>query len=112
MGNKNIYIEFIGFSCIGKTYLRLFNSLTKLYLKANQTNNENDLINIEREVSNIEDEFYRERFSKQVYLSDWVAHYKFFFQYQSDWVVKELDLKLFKDKIPIQKQKNVKNKVL
>ena len=48
----------------------------------------------------IEDEFYRERFSKQVYLSDWVAHYKFFFQYQSDWVVKELNLKFFKDKIP------------
>ncbi len=22
MENKNIYIEFIGFSCIGKTYLR------------------------------------------------------------------------------------------
>jgi hypothetical protein len=72
----------------------------KLYLKANQTNDENDLINIERDVSIIEDEFYRERFSKQVYLSDWVAHYKFFFQYQSDWVVKELNLKFFKDKIP------------
>ena len=85
---------------IGKNYLRLFNSLTKLYLKANQTNDENDLINIERDVSIIEDEFYRERFSKQVYLSDWVAHYKFFFQYQSDWVVKELNLKFCKDKIP------------
>ncbi|WP_406632169.1 hypothetical protein, partial [Ornithobacterium rhinotracheale] len=37
----------------------------------------------------------------QVWFSSWFAHYKFFYQFQSNWISEELKLSFFKDKIPL-----------
>ena len=82
---------------IGKANTRFFNSLTILYNKVDEEKaNINDILSQVRE---IEKEFYLNSISKQVYLSDWLAHYKFFYQFQCDWVIKELKL-TFWDKVP------------
>lgn len=38
--------------------------------------------------------------SKQIFLSDWYAHFKFFWQTQIDWIDEERPFRLFRDKIP------------
>ncbi len=39
--------------------------------------------------------------SKQIFLSDWYAHYKFFWQMQIDWINESRPFGLFRDKIPL-----------
>ena len=39
--------------------------------------------------------------SKQIFLSDWYAHYKFFWQAQTSWMDEQLHFKLFRDKLPL-----------
>lgn len=38
--------------------------------------------------------------SKQIFLSDWYAHFKFFWQTQIDWIDEARPFRLFRDKIP------------
>lgn len=39
--------------------------------------------------------------SKQIFLSDWYAHYKFFWQAQTAWMDEQLHFKLVRDKLPL-----------
>lgn len=39
--------------------------------------------------------------SKQMFLSDWYAHYKFFWQMQIDWIDEQLKFTLFRDRLPL-----------
>ena len=39
--------------------------------------------------------------SKQIFLSDWVAHYKFFWQQQIGWLDDELHFTFWRDKVPL-----------
>lgn len=39
--------------------------------------------------------------SKQIFLSDWVAHYKFFWQQQTGWLDDELHFTFWRDKVPL-----------
>jgi hypothetical protein len=38
---------------------------------------------------------------KQIFLSDWYAHYKFFWQAQTGWMHEQLHFKLVRDKLPL-----------
>jgi hypothetical protein len=38
---------------------------------------------------------------KQIFLSDWYAHYKFFWQAQTGWMDEQLHFKLIRDKLPL-----------
>jgi hypothetical protein len=38
---------------------------------------------------------------KQIFLSDWYAHYKFFWQAQIAWIDEQLHFRLIRDKIPL-----------
>lgn len=38
---------------------------------------------------------------KQIFLSDWYAHYKFFWQAQTGWMNEQLHFTLFRDKLPL-----------
>jgi hypothetical protein len=38
---------------------------------------------------------------KQIFLSDWYAHYKFYWQMQTGWMDEQLHFKLVRDKIPL-----------
>jgi hypothetical protein len=38
---------------------------------------------------------------KQIFLSDWYAHYKFFWQAQTGWIDEQLRFKFWRDKMPL-----------
>lgn len=76
----------------------LFNRLKYIYFETKNTDN---LDNLTNEVKNIEECFNNFSISRQLIFSDWLAHYKFFWQHQIDWIDKELKFKLFRDKLPL-----------
>lgn len=82
----------------GVSNTKHFNELNILYNKVDEINADTDDILLK--VKEIENDFYSTTISKQVYFSGWYAHYKFFYQFQCEWIVKELKLTFWKDKVP------------
>ena len=77
---------------------QLYNRLRDLY---RHVEGGGDIAAAESELSRIESEYYSVAVSKQIFLSDWYAHYKFFAQAQTGWIVQELNLRWWQDKIPL-----------
>lgn len=48
-----------------------------------------------------ESQYYGASISKQILFSDWYAHYKFFWQYQIDWVANQKNFSFWRDKVPL-----------
>lgn len=87
---------------IGQQQLDNFDRLKTMYF----TVKNNTSLNFEQEISElnqIKSNFNNNTLPKQIILSDWFAHYKFFQQSSSDidWIEKELELTFFKDKVPL-----------
>lgn len=80
--------------------IQLFNELEKLYRHA-KTADDAGLKSIEIELVKVENEYYQHSISKQITLSDWYAHYKFFWQHQIDWIDEQKKFRFFRDKIPL-----------
>lgn len=79
---------------------KLFNELRKLYIRTKNADNEN-LSQCEKELCEIQNQFYQNCNSKQILFSEWYAHYKFFWQHQIDWVDEQLKFKFLRDKVPL-----------
>lgn len=78
----------------------LFNALRDLY-RTVQSHPDDDVdLYIDR-LHLIERDYYDTCISKQILFSDWYAHYKFFWQYQIDWLDEQKNFKLFRDKLPL-----------
>jgi hypothetical protein len=77
-----------------------FNALRDLY-RSVQGHVGDDVKLFEDQLHAIEDDYYAVCISKQILFSDWYAHYKFFWQYQIDWVDEQKKFKLFRDKLPL-----------
>lgn len=75
-------------------------SKTRSLFEKSQHCHENELATLETELNGINDEFQKISIHKQVFLSNEFAHFKLFGESQSDWFVKELRLKFWKDMIP------------
>ena len=60
-----------------------------------------DLQASKAELQLIEGEYYAVTVSRQVFLSDWYAHYKFFAQSQTEWMDEQLNFKFWKDMLPL-----------
>ena len=77
----------------------LFNQLRDLYREAQSSSS----VSVEHQdrLKEIEREYYASCISKQILFSDWYAHYKFFWQYQIDWVDEQKKFRLVRDKIPL-----------
>lgn len=84
----------------GIELIRLFNELSKLY-KSVKSIDENEIPQYLKELENIENRFYGKSISKQILFSDWYAHYKFFWQFQIDWIDEQKNFKLLRDKLPL-----------
>lgn len=78
---------------------KIFNSLRLLYFKVKDSDNE-DYNTESNELSEILNEYYSKSITKQVFMSQWYAHYKFFYELQIDWVDEQLNFKFIKDKVP------------
>ncbi|PFA22022.1 hypothetical protein CN373_11300 [Bacillus cereus] len=78
---------------------QLFNQLRALYLQV-QASSKDTFEEEEEKMKKIMDEFYEVSITKQIYASDWFAHYKFFCQLQIDWVDEQKQFTFWKDKVP------------
>ncbi|RAM67145.1 SLATT domain-containing protein [Herbaspirillum rubrisubalbicans] len=92
--NKSKYEE------TAKKLTTLYNSLRDLY-RTVQSHPNDDVAQFVEQLHEIENEYYATTISKQILFSDWYAHYKFFWQYQIDWVDEQKQFKFFRDKLPL-----------
>lgn len=85
----------------GVALTKLYNELKALYLKAKSIDDGSDFSDLQKELSDIESRYYPVCISKQVLLSNWYAHYKFYWEHQIEWVNEQLKFSFFRDKIPL-----------
>lgn len=100
-GIAALYISFYRsgeYEKAGNEQIRLFNRLRDLY---REVENGADVTASRAKLTQIESEFYAVTISRQIFLSDWYAHYKFFAQSQIGWMDEQLDFQWWKDKIPL-----------
>lgn len=100
-GIAALYISFYKsgeYEKAGNEQIRLFNRLRDLY---REVDGNADIATSQVKLAQIESEFYSVTISRQIFLSDWYAHYKFFAQTQTDWMNAQLNFRVWKDKIPL-----------
>ena len=71
------------YEAAGRELTRLYNELRNLYRSVQAGA---DIAAAQASLKAIEDAFYAAALTNQALLSDWYAHYKFFFQQQHDWI--------------------------
>ncbi|KAF0095847.1 MAG: hypothetical protein E1N59_623 [Puniceicoccaceae bacterium 5H] len=86
----------------GKELTQKFHDLRRLYYSANalEEDDAEGLAALEANWKEIEKKCGSIGISKQILLSGWYAHLKFFGESHIDWVDEELHFKFWKDKIP------------
>lgn len=80
---------------------KIYNCLRDLYRKVQSLPADADFSTCQDELSGLEARYYSVSISKQILFSDWYAHYKFFWQYQIDWVDEQKHFSLVRDKVPL-----------
>ena len=78
----------------------LFNKLKSLYFSV-KSSGKTEFTEETKKLSEIEAEYYSNCISKQILLSDWYAHYKFYWQHQIDWIDEQKHFKFWRDKVPL-----------
>jgi hypothetical protein len=78
---------------------QIFNKLKNLYFTV-KSETKTDFTEEINKMNEIMNDFYSETIAKQVFMSQWYAHYKFFYEMQIEWIDEELKFNFFKDKIP------------
>jgi hypothetical protein len=86
---------------VGFRLTSLFTELRRIYFDVKSSRDSEELERLESEYKEILEESQRVGISKQIFLSDWYAHYKFFWQAQTDWLDEQLKFRLLRDKIPL-----------
>lgn len=100
-GIASLYISFYKsekYEKAGNEQIKLFNLLRDL---SREVAGNADIVASQAKLAQIESEFYSITVSKQIFLSDWYAHYKFFAQTQTGWLNEQLKFELWKDMIPL-----------
>ena len=102
-GVVSLYISFYSnqkerYQEVGSQITRIYSDLQSIYLTLKSNNSDIDT-ELEK-ARNLMSEFYSVSITKQILLSDWYAHYKFFVQTQIDWIDEQKKFGLFKDKMP------------
>lgn len=92
--DKQTYCE------IGKQLNEIFLALGLLYLRVKSEVKEENLIIYECELLNHRKKYNQIGLSKQIFLSDWYAHYKFFQQTQIEWIDEQKSF-TYRDKVPL-----------
>lgn len=105
LGVAGLYINFYNetknqYAEKGTFLTRLFNELKALYFNV-KSSSDTDLKAKQEMLSDIESRYYPNCINKQIFLSDWYAHYKFFWQHQIDWVNEQKQFKFWRDKVPL-----------
>lgn len=105
-GISSIYISFYAdvkyqYRDTGNELTKILNSAKELYFRIKSSAN-TDFSHEVLELKNLEKDFYEKSISKQIFLSDWYAHYKFFWQHQIAWISEGRGgFSFWRDKIPL-----------
>lgn len=75
--------------------------LRMLYQSVKEQPDDIDLPEFERRHEEIQRDALTINIPKQIFLSDWYAHYKFFWQGQTQWMDEQLRFRLIRDKMPL-----------
>ena len=78
-----------------------FHDLRMLYQKVKEQPDAVDLPEFEKRHEDIQKEALGLGVPKQIFMSDWYAHYKFFWQGQTQWMDEQLHFRLFRDMMPL-----------
>jgi len=87
------------YAIAGDAQTKIFNSLELIY-RSVKSDPDVDYVSTQKSISQLMDEFYDTTISKQIFGSNWYAHYKFYCEFEKRWVEEELNLTL-KDKVPL-----------
>lgn len=88
------------YQAAGKALVTIYHQLAALSAKTASLPDGSDFQAAFDESSRLRDGAIELGITKQIFASDWYAHFKFFFQTQHDWIDAQLRFRLFKDKIP------------
>jgi hypothetical protein len=87
------------YSRVGAQLTKNFNDLKTLYFKVKDSNSSTFDVELQ-EMTRIVNDGYNISISKQVFMSQWYAHFKFFYEMQIDWINEELKFQFYRDKVP------------
>jgi len=79
----------------------IFNGLRDLYREVEVLAASTDFSTYRARLAILESRYYSVSISKQILFSDWYAHYKFFWQYQIDWLASQKNFSFWRDKVPL-----------
>jgi hypothetical protein len=86
---------------VGTVLTERFHELRVLYHEVKSQPDGIDLPDHAKRHADIQAAVLKTNVAKQIFLSDWYAHYKFFWQQQTGWVDEQLKFTLFRDKLPL-----------
>lgn len=78
---------------------KIFNELEVIYRNV-KSDGDFNYSQTQQNIDSVMSRFYGTVISKQIFGSNWYAHYKFYCEFEKKWVEEELNLSL-KDKIPL-----------
>lgn len=86
---------------VGSALTERFHELRFLYHEVKTQPDGADLPDHAERHAAIQTAVLKTNVAKQIFLSDWYAHYKFFWQQQIGWVDEQLQFTLLRDKVPL-----------
>ena len=86
---------------VGSALTEKFHELRVLYHEVKPMPDGTDLPDHAERHAAIQANVLKTNVVKQIFLSDWYAHYKFFWQQQTGWLDEQLKFTLFRDKLPL-----------
>jgi len=103
-GVATMYIQFYdsekqNYETAGIEQTKIFNELEVIYRNV-KSDASFDYSQTQQNIDSVMSRFYGTVISKQIFGSNWYAHYKFYCEFEKRWVEEELNLRL-KDKIPL-----------
>lgn len=86
---------------VGSRLTTLFTTLRSVYYEIQSRGEADNLDDLQARYRELLDESQRIGISKQIFLSDWYAHYKFFWQAERSWLQEKRPFTFWRDKIPL-----------
>ena len=86
---------------VGSQLTTKYHELRFLYQSVKSLPDNSNLEIFLDELKQIQSYVQKINIKKQIFLSDWYAHYKFFWQSQTDWMDEQLKFRQIRDKFPL-----------
>ncbi len=85
----------------GKRLTDCYNKLRSMYYEVKSLADDTDFSSYVDRHDKLYEGAFEHTVSKQIFLSDWYAHYKFFWQQQTEWINEQKHFTLLRDKVPL-----------